>query len=85
MVLPFTKPLCLPQILADISSWIIFFAGTPGEFTEDIAVQRSKFFHNKSVQGTGGSPNPSPAPMGAHVADALALHLPQGVLEAGRS
>ena len=35
-----TKPLCLAQILADISAWIIF-AGTPGEFTEDVAVQRT--------------------------------------------
>jgi len=52
-----SKPLCLPQILADISCWIIF-AGTPGEFTEDIAVQRSKFFHNKSVRDTGLKPKP---------------------------
>lgn len=80
-----TKPLCLPQILADISSWIIFFAGTPGEFTEDIAVQRSKFLLSKSVQDTGIKPKAKGSTVGGHVADALVLRLLQGVLEAGRS
>lgn len=51
-----TKPLCLPQIPADMSFFMFSFEIVI--LGEDLAVQESSLFHIKSVQGAGIKPKP---------------------------